>query len=181
MRSPLLHAAYQERATNFGAISGTICVALGSFLYRARGTLAWRGADFACTAQSGPVVRAAPNGTRSACQSAMAAATITTDHDEIKAWVEERGGFPARVRATGDNGDPGIIRVDFPGFTGDGSLERISWDEWFQAFEQSKLAFLHQEETEDGQVSHFNKLVSQESIERAEPRVRRQSQRAAQS
>jgi hypothetical protein len=111
----------------------------------------------------------------------MAAATITTDHDEIKAWVEERGGFPARVRASSDDGATGVIRVDFPGFTGDGSLERIPWDEWFQAFESSKLAFLHQEETEDGQISHFNKLVSQESIERAEPRVRRQSQRAAQS
>ncbi len=103
----------------------------------------------------------------------MAAATITTDHDEIRVWVEERGGFPARVRGTA--ADPGILRIDFPGFSLDDTLERIAWDEWFEAFDRNKLAFLHQEETEDGQISHFNKLLSQESIERAEPRVRRRA------
>ena len=109
----------------------------------------------------------------------MSAATITTEHDEIRTWVEERGGFPARVRTTGDDEDPGILRIDFPGFSGDDTLERISWDDWFQAFDAHELAFLHQEETEDGQVSHFNKLVSQESVERAKPRARKRSGRAA--
>jgi hypothetical protein len=104
----------------------------------------------------------------------MAAATITTDHEAIRLWAEERGGFPARVRGTGA-GQPGILRIDFPGFSSDDTLERISWDEWFQAFDRSRLAFLHQEESEDGQISHFNKLLSQESVERAEPRVRRRT------
>lgn len=104
----------------------------------------------------------------------MAAATITTDHEEIRSWVEERGGFPARVKSTGGEEDPGIIRIDFPGFSGEGTLERISWEQWFEAFDENELAFLHQDETEDGQVSHFNKLVSQESVERAKPRARKQ-------
>ena len=108
----------------------------------------------------------------------MAAATITTDHDEIRTWIEERGGFPARARATDDGAAAGILRIDFPGFSGDDSLQRISWEAWFQQFEAEKLAFLRQEETEDGQVSHFNKLVSQESLERARPRARRSSRAA---
>jgi hypothetical protein len=84
----------------------------------------------------------------------------TTDHDEIRRWVEERGGRPARVKGTGSDGDPGILRIDFPGRGDDESLEEISWDEWFEAFESNRLAFLYQEETKEGEESRFSKLVS---------------------
>jgi hypothetical protein len=60
----------------------------------------------------------------------------TTDHETIRRWVEERGGKPARVRGTGDGDDPGILRIDFPGGAGKDQLEHISWDEWFQKFEE---------------------------------------------
>jgi transposase-like protein len=36
----------------------------------------------------------------------------TTDHTTIGRWVEERGGRPARVKGTGSNGDPGLLRID---------------------------------------------------------------------
>lgn len=84
----------------------------------------------------------------------------TTDHDFIRRWVEERGGKPARVKGTGDGGDPGMIRIDFPGYSGKDSLEEISWDEWFQAFEENELAFLHRDMKHgDGDLDRFNKLV----------------------
>ena len=86
--------------------------------------------------------------------------TTTTDHDEIRRWVEARGGKPARVKETGSNGDPGVLRIDFPGRGDDERLEHISWEEWFDAFEENGLAFLHQDETADGDESRFNKLVS---------------------
>jgi hypothetical protein len=94
----------------------------------------------------------------------MSAATITTDHGEIRSWVEQRGGYPARLRAR--IAEQNAIRVDFPGFSGEGTVERLSWDEWFALFDLHSLAFLHQDETEDGQMSHFNKLVSRASVER---------------
>ncbi len=84
----------------------------------------------------------------------------TTDHDEIRRWVEERGGRPARVKGTGSNGDPGLLRIDYSGFSGEESLEPISWDEFFAGFEANKLAFLYQEETKEGDESRFSKLVS---------------------
>lgn len=90
----------------------------------------------------------------------MARARMTTDHDEIRRWAEERGGKPASVRGTGGVGDAGIIRIDFPGYSGEGSLEEISWDDWFETFEDRDLGLLVQDETEDGQKSNFNKLVS---------------------
>ncbi|HVL94682.1 MAG TPA: hypothetical protein VM266_02370 [Solirubrobacteraceae bacterium] len=85
----------------------------------------------------------------------------TTDHDEIRRWVEEHDGKPASVRGTERGGDnAGILRIDFPGGAGEDQLEHISWDEWFEKFDESKLAFLYQEEKASGEDSTFFKLVS---------------------
>jgi hypothetical protein len=89
----------------------------------------------------------------------MSESKTTTDHGEIRRWVEERGGRPARVKGTGSDGDPGILRIDYPGRGDEESLEEISWEEWLEAFDENELAFLYQEET-DGQVSRFSKLIS---------------------
>jgi len=93
----------------------------------------------------------------------MSAAKVTIDHDEIQAWVEERGGFPAHVKRGSDEDDLGILRIDFPGFSGEDSLERVEWDQWFDAFDENGLAFLHQDETAEGDESRFNKLISRDS------------------
>lgn len=83
----------------------------------------------------------------------------TTDHKTIQKWVDERGGFPATVASTGDKEEAGILRIDFPGYSGEGKLERISWEEFFEKFEEKKLAFLYQEETKEGEESRFYKFV----------------------
>jgi anaerobic selenocysteine-containing dehydrogenase len=86
----------------------------------------------------------------------------TTDHKKIQKWAEERSAKPACVRGTGDKNDVGMIRLDFPGYTGEDKLQPISWDEWFDKFEERKLALIYQEETADGEKSNFNKLVSRD-------------------
>ena len=65
----------------------------------------------------------------------MAEAKTTTDHNEIRRWVEERGGFPASVKGTGDGNDPGLLRIDYPGFSGEEKLQKISWEEFFAKFD----------------------------------------------
>lgn len=82
----------------------------------------------------------------------------TTDHDEIRRWAEERGGKPAQVAATAGDGT-GILRIDFPGYSGQESLEEISWQDWFDKFEREDLALVYQETTADGERSNFNQLV----------------------
>jgi hypothetical protein len=84
---------------------------------------------------------------------------ITTDHDEIRRWVEEHGGKPAVVKDTGSKDDPGILRIDFPGGAAEDELEQIDWDEWFRKFDESDLAFLYQLEKASGEDSTFFKLV----------------------
>lgn len=96
----------------------------------------------------------------------MNRSTVTTDHDEIRRWAKARGGTPAAVRGTSrGKHDVGMIRIDFPGYSGEGTLEPISWDAWFEKFDESNLAMILQEETAKGAKSNFNKLVARESVD----------------
>jgi hypothetical protein len=87
----------------------------------------------------------------------------TTDHDTIRRWAEERQGKPATVRGTENGDEAGVLRIDFPGGAGEDQLEHISWDDWFEKFEQNNLAFLHQDEKASGEGSTFFKLVRRDS------------------
>ena len=93
---------------------------------------------------------------------ANATSKTTTDHDEIRRWVEAHDGTPAGVRGTRSGDDPGVLRIDFPGGAGEDELEHISWDTWFQKFDEQNLAFLYQEQKADGEDSTFFKLVSRD-------------------
>jgi hypothetical protein len=105
----------------------------------------------------------------------MARVTVTTDHQEIRKWVEARGGYPARVKATCDKNDPGLLRIDYPGFSGEETLERISWEEFFKKFDEANLAFIY----EDDPKSRFSKLVSLETVaERERKSAKKKSQRS---
>ena len=96
----------------------------------------------------------------------MSDAKVTTDHEKIKSWVEERGGRPAAVKGTGSGDDPGVLRIDFPGYTGDESLMQITWEQFFDKFEKERLAFLYQEETKEGGESRFSKLTNREEAKK---------------
>ena len=89
----------------------------------------------------------------------------TTDHEEIRKWVEDRGGHPARVKGTEKKNSPGLLRIDYPGYSGSESLEAISWDEFFVGFDENNLAFLYQEKTKDGGKSRFSKLIDRSSAD----------------
>lgn len=110
---------------------------------------------------SKPRARKSTRGKSTAKNSGESNSKITTSHDTIRSWVEERGGHPATVKNTSGD-DAGILRIDFPGYSGEDSLEQISWDDFFAKFDDSGLAFLYQEQTSNGEQSRFNKFVSRE-------------------
>ncbi|QDU82289.1 hypothetical protein Pla110_40440 [Polystyrenella longa] len=91
----------------------------------------------------------------------MTTSTHTTTNPEvIQLWTTDRGGVPAAVEETQKKGDPGILRIHFPEEGSEDTLTEISWDNFFQKFEEAKLAFVYDIRTESGELSRFSKLIS---------------------
>ena len=101
----------------------------------------------------------------SGSHSASGSSKVTMDHGEIRHWVEERGGKPSVVASTHQDEGEGLLRIDFPEYSGKGSLEEIDWEEFFSIFDDRGLAFLYQEQTKSGEPSRFFKFVASESGE----------------
>lgn len=70
--------------------------------------------------------------------------------------------MPSRVRGTNRKGSA-LLRINFPDYTGEESLENIPWDEWYDIFRENKLEFLYQDLTADGKESRFFKLVNKKN------------------
>lgn len=81
---------------------------------------------------------------------------VTTHHEVIKEWAEERGGVPATVAGTEHEDHLGVLRFDFGG--DDDKLRHVSWDEWFKTFDERQLNFIYQEKRSDGNQSTFFRL-----------------------
>jgi len=97
----------------------------------------------------------------------MSLSKTTQDHDEIRKWAETHGAQPAEVKSTHKKNEPGILRFCFPKAVNrnDENLQEISWDEFFEKFDESNLELVYQEKTAAGEKSNFNKLVHPESEE----------------
>ncbi len=84
----------------------------------------------------------------------------TTNHKTIRKWAEERGGKPATVQETEYAGEEvGILRIDFPGGSGNPPLMEISWDQFFEKFDEAGLAMVYQDQKMDGEQSTFCKFI----------------------
>jgi hypothetical protein len=81
---------------------------------------------------------------------------LTTNHEVILRWAQERGGVPASVPGTEREGHLGILRIDFGGQ--DGDLQQVDWEQWFETFDARGLNFLYQEQRSDGRQSNFFRL-----------------------
>lgn len=95
----------------------------------------------------------------------MALSKTTRDHNEIRRWAEKRGAIPAEVTGTERNGETGILRFEFPKAPNhnDSKLNEISWDDFFEKFDERGLELVYQDVTAEGAESNFNKLVCPEN------------------
>jgi hypothetical protein len=87
----------------------------------------------------------------------------TTDHEIIYKWAEVREGIPAVLSAAG-NEFPSLL-ITFPSTTLDMPLRTIPWNEFFSLLESYGLAMVYEDETEEGDISLFNRFVDRESVE----------------
>jgi len=75
--------------------------------------------------------------------------TTTTDHNEIKAWVEKHHGRPQIDDFSSGASGQKMLRVDFPGEADDQLLgesdkpHNTSWEAFFKEFEDQGLAFMY--------------------------------------
>lgn len=112
----------------------------------------------------------------------MALSKTTQNHDTIRNWAEKRGAMPAEVAATHKGKQTGILRFAFPKAKGhkDENLQEISWDDFFEKFDQNGLELIYQEKTAGGAQSNFNKLIYPED-EHASGRSSRSSGHSSRS
>lgn len=82
---------------------------------------------------------------------------VTTDHEVIRRWAQARKAVPATVTGSEHDGHLGVLRFDFPGYSGD-RLIQASWDDWFEAFDKRRLNFIYQEKQASGKRSNFFQL-----------------------
>jgi len=110
----------------------------------------------------------------------MPLSKTTQDHDTIRKWAEARGAQPAEVRGTHKGNQSGILRFCFPNARNrnDENLQEVSWDEFFEKFDQNGLELIYQEKTAGGAKSNFNKLIYPED-EHASGRGRGSSNRTS--
>ena len=65
------------------------------------------------------------------------------------------------MKRTGGS-ESGVLRIDFLEAEEDGRVEAITWEELFEKFDSSRLAFFYQDRKADGSPSCFCKFVSNE-------------------
>lgn len=75
----------------------------------------------------------------------------TTDHGEIKEWMEKHQGTPSIIDQPNAAQDKIGIRVDFPGtadeaFLAEGKYRKATWDEFFSVFDERRLRFVYDNE-----------------------------------
>ena len=87
----------------------------------------------------------------------------TTNHEEIRRWVEDRGGLPAAVKNTLPGDAAGVLYINFPG-ADKKDVDEISWEEFFKTFGRQNLTFEY-EETPPDQPNHSCRLVSRDTGE----------------
>lgn len=86
----------------------------------------------------------------------------TTDHETIREWVEGRGSTAAQVTEPAGN-DPGSLAI-IPVGKMDDSVRDLPWEEFFEIFEEEKLAFVHRTERDDPKEQWFCAFIERGEI-----------------
>jgi hypothetical protein len=85
----------------------------------------------------------------------------TKDHDEIRSWVEEKGGRPVVRERRGADGI--VIDIAF-GDTKD-EYEPIGWDEFFDTFDSFGMEFRYEVGEQDGKDFSYSLVDQQEAVD----------------
>lgn len=82
----------------------------------------------------------------------------TTDHRSIRHWAEDHKGRPVAVKYAGT--DPAAtLRFEFGDRRVDPDVDELTWADFFERFEDLRLAFVHERPGPNGARGEFHKFV----------------------
>ncbi len=93
----------------------------------------------------------------------------TTDHTEIKEWVEKNGGRPEVFDHPGATGDTVGLRISFPGsadtelLSSDSQPKYISWEKFLELFEEQELAFIYEDGEKMRDLSYAYRFIKRDA------------------
>ena len=80
---------------------------------------------------------------------------ITTDRNVIEKWAKARHGWPAIVRTATNVGVEMALSIVFPDGEDRESANKISWEEFFEKFDQQNLVFMYREKDPNQKLSRY--------------------------
>jgi hypothetical protein len=81
----------------------------------------------------------------------LAQGKITTDRTVIQSWAHARQGQPALVR----KGQNPVLAIVFPDCDSAVVERGLSWNEFFDRFEQQRLVFMYQDTDQNENLSRY--------------------------
>lgn len=72
----------------------------------------------------------------------------------IRQWAEQRKATPATAPGGPGSADERVLRFDFADAES-GRLQPVSWDEFFQIFDERELVFFYQQHMSAGDISDY--------------------------
>ncbi|HYC71958.1 MAG TPA: hypothetical protein VEB66_12170 [Opitutaceae bacterium] len=82
----------------------------------------------------------------------------TIDHRRIRRWAEDRKGRPVAVKYAGT--DPAAtLRFEFGDRRVDPDVDELTWTDFFERFEDLRLAFVHDRDGPNGARGSFHKFA----------------------
>lgn len=82
----------------------------------------------------------------------------TVDHRRIRQWADDRKGRPVAVKYAGT--DPtATLRFEFGDRRVDPDVDELTWTDFFERFEDLRLAFVHERRGPAGERGEFHKFV----------------------
>lgn len=106
----------------------------------------------------------------------MTETIILTDHDEIRDWAAARAGRPAIQEGISAIDSEPVLRLvfgqhayadnDWQDRSGTrGGLELVDWDEWFDLFDERKLALVVSKDL-PGRHDQFHEIILRDEAEK---------------
>lgn len=82
----------------------------------------------------------------------------TIEHRVVREWAEKRGLVPTTIRGTWGSDLPTPLQLTEPEADADPARIELTWDQFFEIFEDRQLAFTYQDDDVSGVPSQYYKF-----------------------